>query len=76
MRDPGVFGVGRGRREGTGDPVLHSRKRVTNGFQVAAVGRLSHFGSENMFILPRTRLSVTVLLSGNNGCADEADLWR
>lgn len=47
-----------------------------SGFQVAAVGLLSHVGSENMFILPSARWSGTVLLSGNNGCADEVDLWR
>lgn len=29
-----------------------------------------------MFVLPSMRLSVTGLLSGNNGCADEVDLWR
>lgn len=40
------------------------------------MGPLSHFGSKNMFVLPSTRLSVTVLLSGNNGRADEVDLWR
>lgn len=49
---------------------------MTSGFQVAAVGSLSHFGSKNMFVLPSTRLSVTVLLSGNNGHADKVDLWR
>lgn len=49
---------------------------VTSGFQVAIVGMLSHFGTKNMFVLPSTRLSVTVLLSGNNGRADEVDLWR
>lgn len=40
------------------------------------MGTLSHFGSENVFVLPSTRLSVTVLLSGNNGHVDEVDLWR
>ena len=49
---------------------------MTGGFQVAALGLLGHFGSETVFILPSTRLSVTVLLSGNNGRADKVDLWR
>lgn len=48
---------------------------VTSGFEVAAVGMLSHFGSKNVFVLPSPRLSVTVSLSGNNGRADEVDLW-
>lgn len=56
-------------------PCASQREMVTSGFQVAAVGLLSHFGSKNMFVLPSTRLSVTVLLSGNNGHADEVDLW-
>lgn len=57
-------------------PCASQREMVTSGFQVAAVGLLSHFGSKNMFMLPSTRLSVTVLLSGNNGHAGEVDLWR
>lgn len=53
-----------------GDPAL-----TRAGFEVATVVMLSHFGSENMFALPSTRSSVTILLSGNNGHANEVDLW-
>lgn len=59
-----------------GRPCASQWEMVTSGFQVAIAGMLSHFGTKNMFVLPSTRLSVTVSLSGNNGYADEVDLWR
>lgn len=52
---------------------------VGNGDQLFSGGCSGYaklfFGSENMVVLPSTRLSATVLLSGNNVCADDIDLW-
>lgn len=43
---------------------------LKSGFQVTAVGMLAIL-ERRMFVLPSVRLSVTVLLSGNNRWTDK-----
>lgn len=45
-------------------------------FPGASAGMPGCFGRHAVFALPSVRSSVSFLLSGNNGCADEVDSSR
>lgn len=76
---PTLGEMSRGARQELGTPgslekeACASQRSDDVQFPGASVGTPGHSGRQTVFVLPNKRLSVSLLLSGNNVCADEVD---